>query len=281
MIVKEGSHLLVLSISRYLALFSSFPFLSTYPQGDAVILPQILTVMAAFSTIMAFPVLTYQDGEWDFICIQVETDGGSSSTECTGLFLNQNSYWNNDDTKGWASALRAATMFGIFAAVAGVLAATLWTTATCFVMKPVRLLTILIMLAVGAFGSIFTLIGGVADVCKAKNLDNCSRENVRVETGAGFMIAAFLLYIASGVLTGLMYLQVKKEMTPMNPQETEKLVIKPIQATLGPPAAPPVAAPGGVTVTKTVNPDGTTRIEREFVDADGQLVKEISIEEEV
>jgi hypothetical protein len=120
------------------------------------------------------------------------------------------------------------------------------------------------MQGVAALLSILTLIAGVADVCKATSsvtsFSNCSRDGIRIETGAGFEIFAFLLYFAALAVTLLWYLQLRREAPPK--EETRSLV---------------ETAPRPMSVTTTSTPDGGQRIEREYLDETGQIIKEVTI----
>lgn len=252
---------------------------STYPHGDAIILPQLLTLMAVFSSLMAFPVLNW-DGNYSFMCVQPESNGETGSGVCFPLALNSQTFWQNDSAEGWAGAVQAGALFGIFAVSSGFFALSLLFTAICFRLKPRRILSVLILQAVAAFFSIFTLVAGAADACEYAGISDCSKSKSRMATGASFMLFAFFIYIAAGAVTALFFLEVRKEHTPLpNKQETQPLTHKPTMPHEMAAAPQAAASAQGVTESRTVNPDGTVRMEREYVDEEGQLVKEITIEE--
>ena len=46
--------------------------ISTYPQGDGPILPQILSLMAVFATMQAFGVLAWRADDAEFMCIELD-----------------------------------------------------------------------------------------------------------------------------------------------------------------------------------------------------------------
>jgi hypothetical protein len=220
--------------------------------------------MAAFSNLMAFPVLNRD--EINFMCIQVKTNG-ETYKECSPLYLNTERYWEFDDTDGWAGAIRTAALFGIVAAAGGFMAFALLASASCFVLIPRRLLSVLIMQGVCAILTLLTLVAGAADVCKlyvANSGNDCKKDESHFDTGAGFMLFACFLYIAAGVMTYFYFRKVHREhrATPIPKAETKRLI--------------QTAAP--LSYSAGVSPSGKTRKEREYVDKDGQLVKETTIE---
>jgi hypothetical protein len=227
--------------------------------------------MAAFASIMAFPIFNWVEDEnpIDFMCIQIRVNGDIQSTPvCFSLYLNTQDFWDDEDAQGWAGAVQAAAVFGIFASAMGFMAFALLVTASCFPLMPRRLLSILVLQGVAALFSLLTLVAGAADGCEAAGLGDiddvdCEKEDVRIETGAGFMIFAFFIYIAAGVMTCFYFLKVKSKHAPLPKEETA-----------------PFLSGTRVTVTKTILPGGETRIEKEYVDEEGQLVKEIMTERE-
>jgi hypothetical protein len=228
--------------------------------------------MAAFSAIMAFPIFNVwvDDTPINFMCIEIKRNGAIGSA-CFSLYLNTEDFWDNEDTEGWANAVQTAAFFGIFAAAMGFMAFALLVTASCFELMPRKLLSILILQGVSALFSLLTLVAGAADGCEAFGFeDDCDKESVRIETGAGFMIFAFFIYIAAGTMTSLYFLKVKREHEPLPKEETKSLKNN----------ASPLSSGTRVTVTKTILPGGETRIEKEYVDEEGQLVKEIMTERE-
>ena len=240
--------------------------------------------MAVFASAMALPSLNWiSNSPVNFLCIALKANG-QTSYSCSPLYMNTEDYWTNDDAKGWAGALRAGALFGIVAVSTGFMALALLMTATCFDLKLRRLLSIIILQGIAMFCSIFTLIGGAADICDYAGIKSgCSKDKMRVDTGAGFMIFACFLYIAAGVMTTFFFLAEKKrQQPPLNPEEAQRLtnttppmMASPVVKMVQQPA--PVA--GDVSVTKTVMPNGSVKTEREFIDEEGQLVKEVTIEE--
>jgi hypothetical protein len=228
---------------------------STYPQGDISIIPQLLTLMAAFSTLMAFPVFNWEDGVVNFMCVEVEQNKVTRHV-CTPLILNTEIYWQDDDAEGWAGAIRTAALFGIFAAGGGFMAFALLSTATCFVLTPRRLLSVLIVQGVCAVLTIFTLVAGAADVCKHLELGSgCENERSRIDTGAGFMICAFFLYIAAGIMTFFYFIKVRSDHTPIPKEETKMLIqsAAPISSSADvSPSLKPTAPPGKQLAVETL-----------------------------
>lgn len=217
------------------------------------IVPQLLTLMAAVASLLPWPWFGYTT---NFLCIEY-TASGSSSFRCGQLYLNQEDYWSSSSAQGWAAAIQTASVFAIFATALGFVTFSLLVTATCFELATRKILTIVIMQGVAALFSILTLIAGAADVCKVTGSSSCSRDGIRIGTGAGFEIFAFLLYLAALVVTLLWYRALRREATPK--EETRSLVEK---------------APRVTTVLK---PNGEKRVEREYIDETGQVVKEVTI----
>jgi len=237
-------------------------FCSTYPQGESSILPAFVTFMAAFSTLQAFPAFNYQ-GEVNFMCREVE-----DTPQCFPLLLNHPDFYGGGDSQdGWAVAIQLGALLGITAAVCGVMAFFFLALGSCFVLKPVRILIVMILQGVAALTALFSLIAGAANPCKG--FDGCDQERGRLDVGGCFMLFSSFCYLAAAAVTVLFWLSQRKEMEALNPQETKRLVT----------TQPPVQPQEGVAVNKTVMPNGQTRVEREFVDENGQLVKEIVVEE--
>jgi len=238
--------------------------------------------MAAFASIMAFPIFNWHragdpEAPINFMCMELKITAGDddSRTEsaCFSLYLNTEDFWDDEDSDGWAGAVQTAAFFGIFATAMGFMAFALLVTASCFPLMPRRLLSILILQGVSALFSILTLVAGAADGCDAagyKDTNNCEKESVRIETGAGFMIFACFIYIAAGVMTLFYFLKVKREHALLPEEETKSLKNN----------ASPFPSETTATVTKTILPGGGTRIEKEYVDEEGQPVKEIMTERE-
>lgn len=248
------------------------PCTSTYPQGQAPIIPQLLSLMAAFATLMAFPVFG-----WDvqkqygsdvqnlrqfltrpFMCFQVKVENVMYHG-CGELRLNDVAYWDVEaaaDEK-WAAAFVAAAVFGIVAAIAGSMAFFLLSVATCFALKPRQIIAIVCLQTVGMLFSILTLVAGAANPC-GKFVTNqgttCSVSEARIATGAGFMIFAFFLYISALVMTTL-YL---KKFWPEKRDNRSS-----------------ASSQEQATVTKTKLPGGGWHIEKEYTDKGGMLVKEV------
>jgi uncharacterized MnhB-related membrane protein len=229
---------------------------STYPQGQVSIVPQLLTLMAAVASLLPWSWFGYSV---NFLCIAY-TVNGSSNSECSPLLLNQELYWSSSSTQGWAAAIQAAAVFAIFGTVLGFVAFSLLVTATCFELSTRKILTIVIMQGVAALLSILTLIAGAADVCKASGYSSsCSRDGVHVETGAGFEIFAFLLYLAALGVTLFWYFQLRREATPK--EESRSLV---------------EVAPRPMPVTTVSTPNGGQRVERDYIDETGQVIHEVT-----
>jgi hypothetical protein len=190
--------------------------------------------MAAFATLMAFPVFDAADEPRNFLCIEIQA-GGSQGFDCGPLYLNSPEYWQNEETEGWAGAVQAAAVFGIFAAAMGFVSFALLMTATCFSLAPRRLLSILIMQVICAVFTILTFVAGAADACKKAGLDDtpCETEKIRIEEGAGFMLFAFFLYIAAGVMTFFFFREARRGAKESHSiTETEKLKTSAVPPTI-------------------------------------------------
>jgi hypothetical protein len=182
------------------------------------------------------------------LCIEFTDTDIYLTPVCGSLYLNTPTYWS-DPESGDFGAAQAAAVFAIFSTALGFVAFSLLATATCFELEPRRILTIVIMQGVAAFCSILTLIAGAVDLCNGL----CSQK-MRVDTGAGFEIFAFLLYLAALAVTLLWYLQVRRERN--KPKEETRSLVE---------SAPRV----------TTLPDGSRRIEREYIDEEGRVVREV------
>lgn len=230
--------------------------------GDKPIIPQLLTLMAVVATVLAFPIMNpFTDTDYNFMCVEYEINE-VEGYQCIPLYLNNQVYWSDSTRKGWAGAIQAAAIFGILAVASGFMAFSLLATASCFVLKLRRLLAIVILDVVCAVFTLLTFIAGGADICQ--NQENCVKQSVRVETGAGFMIFALIFYIAAGGATAFWFYELRSEQVKIKREEKQRLT-----QSLGGPKT-------GTVVTKFVRPDGTTRVEREYVDETGQKVKEIT-----
>lgn len=85
------------------------------------------------------------------------------------------------------------------------------------------------------------------------------------------MIFAFFLYIAACVTSTLWFFELRRERShSLSTEEFQQLGQ----------AVQPLLASGEIQVTRTAMPDGETRIEREYLDEHGHLVKEITIEKQ-
>jgi hypothetical protein len=142
------------------------------------------------------------------MCKEFDDSGGT--TECIALRLSDQKYYNQGDS-GWANAARVGAFFGIIAAIAGFFSFALLSTGTCFALKPRRLLVILVLQAVAAFFSMFSLVAGAVDICDSGGRGTgCDDKRARIDTGAGFMIAASFLFMGAIAATGLYLTEVRK-----------------------------------------------------------------------
>ena len=235
---------------------TSFYFVfSTYPMGQDPIWPQIVSLMAVVSTISAFSVFDWDDEERNFMCFRASLGGGTEDFECFPLRLSDPSFWSDSDAKGWAAAVQTAAVFGILACTAGFVALCQLLLATCFVLSTRQVLVVVFLHLACAVLSIFTLVAGAADICKAVN-DVCEKEGVHMDTGAGFMLFGFFAHLAALALTGRLFLKLRRESLPA--EEAQSLT-------------------GAIKVTKTLLAGGGCREEKEFMDESGQQVKEVKI----
>eukprot|EP00567_Pseudictyota_dubia_P000636 CAMPEP_0197468146 /NCGR_PEP_ID=MMETSP1175-20131217/65931_1 /TAXON_ID=1003142 /ORGANISM="Triceratium dubium, Strain CCMP147" /LENGTH=313 /DNA_ID=CAMNT_0043004241 /DNA_START=115 /DNA_END=1056 /DNA_ORIENTATION=- len=285
----------------------------SYPQGIASVIPQLLALMALFSSLAAFPIFGYSTyfGCFEYT-ISSGTQGSSSSStsvptgnECYGLYLNSEPYWNvaADESNGWAAALQTAAVFGIFAAIAGFLSLGILFAATCFELPPRRILGAGVALVTSAILSLLTLVGGATDICKRiypptpTTTTTCSNQGFRVETGAAFEIFAALLYIAATATTFLFRRAVvqesathpKEELMALNASQQANTVaplgssipaqapVSRAQASMGRPNEHSQVGHAQVgrnrTTTTRILPDG--RVEKEYVDESGNVVREV------
>jgi len=219
--------------------------------------------MAVFSTLQAFGLLAWRDTTTDFLCIELDDGLGSP---CFPLVLNDEAFYSDSDTQGWAAAIQAAAVLGIFSCVFGTIAFFLLLSASCFVLKPRRLWTVRILQIVAALFALLTLIAGAADVCKVATGGvagtTCNVDTVRVRAGAGFMIAGFFLHVAAGITT----IWIGRGGGEDSATETETTPLR-------------AAQPGeGPRFTTKILDDGTKEITREYMDEGGNLVRETTIE---
>lgn len=238
--------------------FAFATHISTYPDGEISIVPQILSLMAAFSTIMAFDMVKFGDTSTRyFMCKET----GDDDAVCFPLVLNDPSYYENSSDEGWASAIQAGALFGIVAAVTGCFALALLITSTCFSLKPRRILAIIILQAIACFFSIFSLIAGAANVCKGVPGDACDDKRGRLHEGALFMMAAFFLYIAAIVMNFFYFATARRQARPISASKDEVQVLT---TTVIPPQQQPptqedidvALAPAHSDVDDTENDDG-------------------------
>jgi hypothetical protein len=106
-------------------------------------------------------------------------------------------------------------------------------------------LHISILLGLSALFQILTLIAGVADFCFDQYSSSCKITRFRVGTGAGFAIFAFLFYVVAFVMTLSYYNDVRRN--KMNGDEQQQPLMQ-------------------------------KRIEREYTNERGEVIKEIIIE---
>ena len=251
----------------------------------------LLTLMGAFCACMAFPALNFITGSVDFICVRVKVGTDSYDHECSPLYLNHEKYWSVRENEGWADAMQAGAIFGILAAAIGFLTFSVLLTASCFTLRPRRILILWIFQVVAAVLSILTLSAGGLDACKALGKKqqnptlNCETDDLFIARGAGFMIAGFFCYVVAAVMTFFYFWEARKQHVraaqakkhdlsggrphyQQHPQHHQDVTEA---------SAPPLA-PGHANITKTHLADGSVRVEREYMDDTGSIIKEITIE---
>ena len=189
----------------------SLNIFSTYPQGDAFIFPQILTLMAFVCTVLVFPYLNiFSDKTVDFMCFLVSSSRyGDTGAGCVPLSLNHPSYWSNDGS--WAVSLQRGAACGILACIGGFLALSLLLTANCFILNARKVGSIVVLQALAGLFSALTLlvVGATLNACEAAGLgeNDCSVEEIHLGTGAISMIFAFIFYVPAAFTTILLYRQ--------------------------------------------------------------------------
>ena len=190
-------------------------YLSTYPQGDAFIVPQILTLMAFVCTIMVFPYLNiFSDETVDFMCFLVSSwQTGDTGSGCAPLSLNHPAYWSNGST--WAISLQIGAACGVLACACGFVALSLLLTSNCFVLKARKVRSIAVLQALAGLFSALTLVGAKLNACEAAGFreNSCYIEEIHLGTGANSMIFAFIFYVPATFTTVLLYRQCKEKET--------------------------------------------------------------------
>jgi hypothetical protein len=164
--------------------------------------------MAVFSSINVFPFFFRLLDSYDehyFMCMELEAFNDDVSYDCYSLKLNDPSYWrvDDDDSKGWATAIQVAAVCAILSASFGFIAFCLLASAVCFALPQRRLEHICILLFLAALFQILTLVASAADPCRGST--NCISKKFRFDIGANFAIFAFLFYVLAFVMTPTYY----------------------------------------------------------------------------
>jgi len=258
----------------------------TYPQGFLSFFPQVVSLLGLFCSLAALPIFGYSDS---FGCVEYRVGSETSNRNtCFALRLTSSSYWDvENEQRNWAAPVQAAAVFGIFAAVAGFLSFVTLLMATCFALPPRKLLIVGIALILSAVFSMFTLVSGATDVCKANGLLNdCLKQKFRAREGAAFETFGFIFYIAASTMTFLYRQSVLSERTSHSKEETTAFAVShstsvPPPRTSNPETAMPMSQAqareqfnrSDCTTTRVL-PDG--RIVREYVDESGNVIKEMT-----
>jgi hypothetical protein len=189
-----------------------------------------------------------------FMCIEMKRTSDSDDFDspyitwfnCYSLKLNVEYYWGvSEEDKGWATAIQIATMFAIVSASLGFIAFCSLASAVCFALSPRSLLHISFLLGLPALFQILTLIAGVADTCFGYSSSSCKITRFHVHTEACFAIFAFLFYVVAFAMTLTYYNDVRRN--KMNGGEQQQPLMQ-------------------------------KRIEREYTNERGEVIKEIIIE---
>ena len=229
--------------------------------------------------------------EFNFLCYELSLSAPYSQqtayeSVCSPLYLGSDSYWNTVDDNEWAGALKVAALFGILAGILGSVLCAILASASCFALSAYSIHAAFLLQLVCGVCTIMTLTGGAADACAAKqNQENrwCSKDKVRIDTGAGFMIFSFFLFCVAAFPTYQYLIFVRTGIKPgarrgsnhrrnqgwNSPQEMQSLTQ----------TATPIQMLGGLTETRTILPSGETRIEREYLEETGQLVREVTVQQ--
>jgi hypothetical protein len=166
--------------------------------------------------------------------------------DCYSLKLNDHSYWavDNEEARGWATAIQTAAVCAILSTSFGFIAFCSLASAVCLALPQRRLKHISILLGFAALFQILTLIAGVADPCRGSA--DCKTTKFRMDIGACFAIFAFLFYVVAFVMTLTYYNDVRRK---KKNRDEQPLMQK--------------------------------RIEREYTNERGEVIKEIIIQDEV
>jgi hypothetical protein len=183
---------------------------SSFPHGDAVILPIILTTMGVMSTLLTFglwPLMGQDTTMPNYGCIEYNL-AGSRDHECFPLLLNDEKYWSDSmakDADQWAATIQTGSVFGILSCVMGVIAWGLLISSTCLEIKKLRLLVIRVLLLGSSILALLTLTALAADVCdfiKQGNVTgSCDVKRIRLDYGGLAMIAGFILHLIALLTT--------------------------------------------------------------------------------
>jgi hypothetical protein len=206
-----------------------FLILSSYPQGEVSIMPQLVAFLALFSTLMAFPAFHFGNnevGSSNFMCYDLNDLGDI----CVPLSITSPLYWqalpstsHKDDE--WAVFVKVAAVFGVLAGGLGFLAFGLLASGSCFALTSKRLKQVVLCQITSALFSMLTMLAAKADPCQyytyvqsgieyyTNSTDDyqnqgynyasagCTKEQTRLDTGAICMIFASLLHLVGCVVT--------------------------------------------------------------------------------
>jgi hypothetical protein len=139
---------------------------------------------------------------------------GTEDVFCFSLCLNRQEYWGLEEAEGWAAMIQVSTVFAIVSTSLGFIAFCRLATAVCFALQPRRLLIISIMLGFSALFQISTLAAGAVDVCtiwQYAGYESCTATSMRLESGAGFAIFAFIFYLMAFITTLMFFFDIKNE----------------------------------------------------------------------
>jgi hypothetical protein len=140
---------------------------STFPHGQAVVLPLILSTMAVVSSLLTFGLLSFmgKDDNPTYGCLEYDLNNNRDKL-CFPLLLNDETYWSDGVSDEWAQTIQTGAAFGILAIVLGIIAWAMLLSSTCLELKTCRLWLIRLLLLLATVMGLLTLIAAAADVCE-------------------------------------------------------------------------------------------------------------------
>jgi hypothetical protein len=140
---------------------------SSFPHGEVIVLPLILSTLAVVSSLLTFGLLSFkgEDSKPTYGCIEYDLDNARKD-QCFSLLLNDKTFWSDGVSDEWAPTIQTGAAFGILAVVMGIIAWAMLLSGTCLELKPRRLLIVRLLLLLATITGLLTLIAAAADVCE-------------------------------------------------------------------------------------------------------------------